>query len=266
MIFKLAAVLCLPCATALGQPLVFQGDAAVEAAWQAAAGGEVPRETFDLYVGTPGPCASRSDPVMALPALGVVLRGLTPGSYPGAYNDTAFAHSGAIQLSNFGYDVPCANAVDYYVEAAQGRAIRAAGLWQCDPQGHLTVVAEAADGRTMFSFVALINDQSGNSFGGFVSVEPVARLRVLGAEGDGWNHLDDLQVVTEPVSPSCPADFNGDGLLNPDDLSEFITCFFLQLQFPGVCAAGDFNGDALLNPDDLSEFITTFFLSLQFGC
>jgi hypothetical protein len=67
-------------------------------------------------------------------------------------------------------------------------------------------------------------------------------------------------------APVCIADFNGDGLLNPDDLSEFITCFFLQLQFPGFCPAGDFNQDGLLNPDDLSEFITTFFLSLQFGC
>jgi hypothetical protein len=67
-------------------------------------------------------------------------------------------------------------------------------------------------------------------------------------------------------TPPCVADFNGDGILNPDDLSEFITCFFLQLQFPGFCPAGDFNQDTLLNPDDLSEFITTFFLSLQFGC
>jgi hypothetical protein len=67
-------------------------------------------------------------------------------------------------------------------------------------------------------------------------------------------------------APPCAADFNGDGILNPDDLSEFITCFFLQLQFPGFCPQGDFNQDGLLNPDDLSEFITTFFLSLQFGC
>jgi hypothetical protein len=58
-----------------------------------------------------------------------------------------------------------------------------------------------------------------------------------------------------------PADFNGDGLHNPDDLSEFITCFFLQVQFPGFCPQGDFNHDGLWNPDDLSEFITAFFLS-----
>jgi hypothetical protein len=64
------------------------------------------------------------------------------------------------------------------------------------------------------------------------------------------------------LTPACPADFNGDGLRNPDDLSEFITCFFLELQFPDFCPQGDFNGDGLRNPDDLSEFITVFFL----GC
>jgi hypothetical protein len=72
--------------------------------------------------------------------------------------------------------------------------------------------------------------------------------------------------VPDDCETGCPADFNGDTLLNPDDLSEFITCFFLELQFQGVCPGGDFNGDGLLNPDDLSEFITTFFLALQFGC
>jgi hypothetical protein len=85
------------------------------------------------------------------------------------------------------------------------------------------------------------------------------------SSGCGMGSTSEAVAIT--IAPSCcPADFNGDSLLNPDDLSEFITCFFLELQFAGVCPAGDYNGDALLNPDDLSEFITTFFLALQFGC
>jgi hypothetical protein len=63
-----------------------------------------------------------------------------------------------------------------------------------------------------------------------------------------------------------PGDFNGDLLLNPDDLSEFITCFFLDVQFAGSCPQADFNGDGLRNPDDISEFITLFFLSLMNLC
>jgi hypothetical protein len=254
----LASVMLAPPA-AFAQPTLYQGDAAIEAAWRAAAapGGTVPLENFDNYVGTPAPCSSRSDAVIALPALGVTLRGLTPGSHPGAYTDANFAHSGLIQLSNFGYDIPCVNAVDYFIEAEPGLAIYAAGVWQCDPQGNLTVVAEDAGGNAMFSFVALINNHSGNSFGGFVSTAAVARLRVLGAEGDGWNHLDDLQIVTR--APLCAADFNQDGFVNPDDLSDFITCFFLDVQFPGNCPASDFNQDGFRNPDDLSDFIAAFF-------
>jgi hypothetical protein len=60
----------------------------------------------------------------------------------------------------------------------------------------------------------------------------------------------------------CPADFNSDGFVNPDDLSDYITCFFLQVQFPGTCPQADFNVDGFVNPDDLSDFITVFFL----GC
>jgi hypothetical protein len=68
-------------------------------------------------------------------------------------------------------------------------------------------------------------------------------------------------VILPGASQPCPADFNADGLLNPDDISEFITCFFLSIQFPGFCPPADFNLDTLLNPDDLSEFITAFFLA-----
>jgi hypothetical protein len=71
-----------------------------------------------------------------------------------------------------------------------------------------------------------------------------------------------LLINDHPATPPCAADFNGDGRRNPDDLSEFITCFFLQIQFPGFCSSGDFNRDTIINPDDLSEFITMFFL----GC
>jgi hypothetical protein len=61
--------------------------------------------------------------------------------------------------------------------------------------------------------------------------------------------------------PACPADFNSDGFVNPDDLADFITCFFLDVQFPGFCADADFNQDEFRNPDDLADFITTFFTS-----
>jgi hypothetical protein len=63
----------------------------------------------------------------------------------------------------------------------------------------------------------------------------------------------------EPPPPECPADFNDDGFVNPDDLADYITCFFLQVQFPGTCPPADFNQDLFVNPDDLADYITTFF-------
>ncbi len=50
-------------------------------------------------------------------------------------------------------------------------------------------------------------------------------------------------------------DFNGDGVVDPDDLSDFISGFFSQ---PADIRT-DFNGDGVVDPDDLSDFISAFF-------
>ena len=74
----------------------------------------------------------------------------------------------------------------------------------------------------------------------------------LDVNGDG--RIDSCQF--------CPADFNLSGIVDPDDLLDFITCFFLEVQFAGTCPNADFSVDGFVNPDDLSDFITAFFL----GC
>ncbi|MGD9690239.1 MAG: hypothetical protein AB7K52_11355 [Phycisphaerales bacterium] len=52
-----------------------------------------------------------------------------------------------------------------------------------------------------------------------------------------------------------PRDFNGDGNVDPDDLGDYINCFF------GVppCGGADFNHDGNVDPDDLGDFINAFF-------
>jgi hypothetical protein len=81
-------------------------------------------------------------------------------------------------------------------------------------------------------------------------------IRVAGYQGQvGAGTLAIAAVVED-----CPSDFNNDGNRDPDDLADFITCFFLQVQFPGFCTAADFNNDDFINPDDLADFITVFFL------
>jgi len=64
-----------------------------------------------------------------------------------------------------------------------------------------------------------------------------------------------VALVIMPGDAHNPADFNGDGVVNPDDLSDYINCFFNEPPCPGA----DFNGDGLVNPDDLSDFINAFF-------
>ncbi|MGQ0628475.1 MAG: hypothetical protein ACT4PL_10305 [Phycisphaerales bacterium] len=77
---------------------------------------------------------------------------------------------------------------------------------------------------------------------------------------DGWIYrisndpnpnLDGVYVIF------CPIDFNRDGILSPDDLDEFITFFFSDVE--AERALCDFNGDGFVEPGDLDEFITGFF-------
>jgi len=63
-------------------------------------------------------------------------------------------------------------------------------------------------------------------------------------------------TVTPPTPPpTCPADFNADGELNPDDLADYIGAYFAVP--PG--SGADYNADGEVNPDDLADFIGAFF-------
>ncbi len=53
----------------------------------------------------------------------------------------------------------------------------------------------------------------------------------------------------------CPADLNRDGVSDPDDLADYIACFFT----PAPCPEADFNRDGVTDPDDLSDYISAFF-------
>ncbi len=66
------------------------------------------------------------------------------------------------------------------------------------------------------------------------------------------------RTVSIPVSVRgcrCPADFSCDGVTDPDDLSDFIACYFSTPPCPGA----EVNGDGAVDPDDLSDFIAAYF-------
>ncbi len=54
---------------------------------------------------------------------------------------------------------------------------------------------------------------------------------------------------------ACPANFNADGAVDPDDLSDFISGYFSLPPDPRT----DYNGDGAIDPDDLSDYIGVFF-------
>ena len=62
-------------------------------------------------------------------------------------------------------------------------------------------------------------------------------------------------VVVRGFTRPCSADFNGDGNLDPDDLSDYISCYFAQ----PPCPRADFSNDGITDPDDLADYIGAFF-------
>lgn len=62
-------------------------------------------------------------------------------------------------------------------------------------------------------------------------------------------------IPLPPPPPACRADFNADGEINADDLSDYINCYFST----DPCDGADFNADGDLNSDDLADFINEYF-------
>jgi hypothetical protein len=221
-------------AVALGQFQAFQGNAATEQTWRAAAGSPVPLENFESFNGVSGPFSGPSDPVTHLASLRISLYGAAPGTYPGVYNDPMWAHSGVNQISNFG--AGGANFSDYYFEPDPGLSIRAVGFWQCDPQGDVVFEAYGTGNVLVGTVRGLVNNGTGNSFAAFISDVPIIRVRVLGNEGDGWNHTDDWQVVVTP--PACYANCDASTASPVLNVGDF-TCFLQKYA----------SGDAYANCD-----------------
>ncbi len=82
-----------------------------------------------------------------------------------------------------------------------------------------------------------------------------ATLRVFGLNGClATGYSSRTAALTFGGPTCCRADFNADGVLDPDDLADFIACYFSQ-----PCAQADFNNDGFIDPDDLADFIGDFF-------
>jgi hypothetical protein len=62
----------------------------------------------------------------------------------------------------------------------------------------------------------------------------------------------------------CPADWNGDMVVNSTDISAFVTAWLDSVQNGNLNA--DFNGDMVVNSTDISAFVTAWLTAVAGGC
>jgi hypothetical protein len=90
-----------------------------------------------------------------------------------------------------------------------------------------------------------------------VNGEPVAFVRdaALGKVTADFNLPAGPSFNVVRVNTLNPADFDGSGGVDPDDLADYIACFF---EAP-PCPRADFNQSGNVDPDDLADYIGIFF-------
>ena len=126
--------------------------------------------------------------------------------------------------------------------------------WTVTPSGNALVFATQ-------TFAANPNANAvrwgtGYNFGFTANVAPTSGAGTIGLFKPGT--IPSLTVPSLPVPtlpPPCLADFNASGHLDPDDLSDFITAFFVVPADPRT----DFDGNGSIDPDDLNSYITAYF-------
>jgi len=187
----LALVCCAAAAPARAATFtVFSGGLAEEALWRAAAG-PTALENFESY--------SNDTQITSLASLNVTFDELAGGGYPQTYHFDPDTPYGPMQLGNFPNGINEINRWnDIVLRPASGFTLHSLGFWNGDGQSDtLLAVAYDASGGFLGSAGAFKG-----TFAGFVSDTPIGWVRFDGDTGDGWNHLDGLQVnaVPEPSS------------------------------------------------------------------
>ncbi|MBL8759266.1 MAG: hypothetical protein JNK35_12645 [Phycisphaerae bacterium] len=79
---------------------------------------------------------------------------------------------------------------------------------------------------------------------------------VYGGYGSGNTGLDARITVG---GSACGPDFNGDGNLDPDDLADYIACYFGETTGANPCDRADYDGSTFVDPDDLADYIASYF-------
>jgi subtilisin-like proprotein convertase family protein len=84
------------------------------------------------------------------------------------------------------------------------------------------------------------------------------------ASSTGVLHRWGLILNGGPARACCPADFDGNGAIQPADVAGFVNLWFASLQQGTL--AGDFDGNAAITPADVAALVNAWFVSLAAGC
>lgn len=184
----LSTLLCVFSPSALATFTVFN----TEGAWQSTVGPTV-LEDFESY--------TEGTQIPSLPALHLTFDELAGGGHPQAFafggipNTTPY---GSMHLGNFPNGVT--NNInrwnDIVTRPSLGFSLFALGFWNGDGQADtLVAAAYGSQGQLLGSIGAFKG-----TFAGFLSDVPVAWVTFDGNTGDGFNHLDGLQVNATSIA------------------------------------------------------------------
>ncbi|MGD9688627.1 MAG: hypothetical protein AB7K52_03305 [Phycisphaerales bacterium] len=169
---------------------------------------------------------------------------------------------GVRQQSPFGYRLEKLVAErDEFVGLNSGATYRISGLNLSIASGILngTLWSNAANQETVDGADrSTLDTRSSATLGGVIlsaSITYDENHNASYADATDQNYQAVLFINGAPESNPCLADFNMDGSVDPDDLGDFINCYF------GVppCDGADFNNDGSVDPDDLGDFINIYF-------
>lgn len=196
--------------TASASFTTYAGDATQETVWRAALGGSVPMENFEGFTGVAA-TSFGGDALVELPSVHVTFDSIVPG----VYDDGQWAHSGTKQWCNWAGGA--GNSSSHILRPTPGRQILALGFWNTDPQGDQPMEAYSAANELVGTISGRLNTHNSqpaasDGFAAFISTAPIAYIKIPGVLGDGWNHFDDLQVITQ-----VSADYNHNGVVDAAD-------------------------------------------------
>ncbi|MBX3359551.1 MAG: hypothetical protein KF745_14115 [Phycisphaeraceae bacterium] len=98
------------------------------------------------------------------------------------------------------------------------------------------------------------------------TVYVIAQLRTEAAGGADYNGGSGTPYSLIRINVgTCPADFDGNGTVDPTDIATFINAWFNSLNNPPDLA-GDFDGNGIIEPADIATFINAWFDAVSNGC